>query len=106
MGMLPGVGQIKKQMAEAKIDPLLLRRQEAIILSMTKRERVNPKVIHANRKKRIAAGSGTSVQEVNKLLKQHQQMVGMMKKVGKMGKQGMMRGGLQGLLPRQGFPGR
>jgi signal recognition particle subunit SRP54 len=106
MGMLPGVGQIKKQMAEAKIDPQLIRRQEAIILSMTKRERANPKVIHANRKKRIAAGSGTTVQEVNKLLKQHQQMVGMMKKVGKLGKRGMMRGGLQGLLPQQGFPGR
>ena len=106
MGMLPGVGQIKKQMAEAKIDPQLIRRQEAIILSMTRQERANPKVIHANRKKRIAAGSGTSVQEVNKLLKQHQQMVGMMKKVGKMGKRGLMRGGLQGMLPQQGFPGR
>jgi signal recognition particle subunit SRP54 len=100
MGMLPGVGQIKKQMAAAKIDPGLVRRQEAIILSMTRQERSNPKVIHASRKKRIAAGSGTSVQEVNKLLKQHQQMVGMMKKVSKLGKRGLMRGGLQGLLPQ------
>ncbi|MEQ9641851.1 MAG: signal recognition particle protein [Alphaproteobacteria bacterium] len=106
MGMLPGVGQMKKQMAEAKIDPNLVRRQEAIILSMTQKERAAPKLIHASRKKRIAAGSGTSVQEVNKLLKQHQQMVGMMKKVNKMGKRGMMRGGLQGLLPSQGHPGR
>ena len=106
MGMLPGVGQMKKQMAEAKIDPKLVARQEAIILSMTGKERANPKVIHASRKKRIAAGSGTTVQEVNKLLKQHQQMVGMMKKVNKMGKRGMMRGGLQGLLPQQGHPGR
>src|SRR5690606_27650985 len=61
MGMLPGVGQLKKQMAAAKIDPALIRRQEAIILSMTPQERANPKVIHASRKKRIAAGSGTSV---------------------------------------------
>jgi signal recognition particle subunit SRP54 len=98
MGMLPGVGGLKKQMAEAKIDPKLLSRQEAIILSMTKTERAKPAVIHASRKKRIAAGSGTSVQEVNKLMKQHKQMLGMMKKVKKMGKKGLMRGGMENLL--------
>ncbi len=97
MAMLPGIGGLKKQMAESKIDPALLARQEAIILSMTKLERASPKLIHASRKKRIAAGSGTSVQEVNRLLKQFKQMVGMMKKVGKMGKKGLMRGGLAGL---------
>lgn len=100
MGMLPGVGQIKKQMANAQIDPDLIKRQEAIILSMTQKERGSPKIIHASRKKRIATGSGTSVQEVNKLLKQHQQMVGMMKKVNKLGKRGLMRHGMPGMLPQ------
>ncbi len=108
MAMLPGVGKIKKQMAEAKIDTKIIKRQEAIILSMTQEERLKPKVIHASRKKRIAAGSGTSVQEVNRLLKQFKQMSGMMKKVSKMGKKGMMRGlpglggqmqGMGGMLP-------
>ena len=98
MAMLPGVGKMKKQMAEANIDPKLIKRQEAIILSMTIKERATPKLIHASRKKRIAAGSGTSVQEVNKLLKQFKQMSGMMKKVSKMGKKGMMRGGLSNLM--------
>ncbi len=103
MAMLPGVGKMKKQMAAANIDAKLIKRQEAIILSMTAEERLKPKVIHASRKKRIAAGSGTSVQEVNKLLKQFKQMSGMMKKVSKMGKKGMMRGGLPGL--GSGMPG-
>jgi signal recognition particle subunit SRP54 len=104
MAMLPGVGQLKKQMAQANIDPKLIRRQEAIILSMTEKERANPAVIHASRKKRIAAGSGTSVQEVNRLLKQFKQMSGMMKKVNKMGKKGMMRGGLPGMPGPGMFP--
>ena len=97
MGMLPGVGKIKQQMANTKIDPTMIRRQEAIILSMTPGERHNPKVIHASRKRRIATGSGTSVQEINKLLKQHKQMVTTMKKVNKLGKRGLMRHGLPGL---------
>ncbi len=100
MGMLPGVGQIKQQMAKAKVDPAMIKRQEAIILSMTKGERNSPKLIHASRKRRIASGSGTSVQEVNKLLKQHKQMVSMMKKVNKLGKRGLMRHGMAGLMPR------
>lgn len=69
MAMMPGVAGLKKQMAQAQIDPKVIRRQEAVILSMTPRERSNPKLIHASRKRRIAAGSGTSVQDVNKLLK-------------------------------------
>ena len=69
-------------------------------MSMTPKERRNPEIIKASRKKRIAAGSGSSVQDVNKLLKQHQDMAKMMKQVGKLGKKGMMRGGLQNLLPR------
>ena len=97
MAMLPGVGKMKKQIASANIDAKLIKRQEAIILSMTAEERLKPKVIHASRKKRIAAGSGTSVQEVNRMLKQFKQMSGMMKKVSKMGKKGMLRGGLPGL---------
>ena len=100
MGMLPGVGKMKQQMAKAQVDPALIKRQEAIILSMTSRERHSPKLIHASRKRRIATGSGTSVQEVNKLLKQHQQMVSMMKKVNKLGKRGLMRHGIPGLMPR------
>lgn len=92
MGLLPGVGKIKKQMAGANIDPKALSRQEAIISSMTPQERRQPKVLHASRKRRIAAGSGTSVQDVNKLLKQHQMMAKMMKQVSKMGKKGKLPG--------------
>jgi signal recognition particle subunit SRP54 len=101
MGMLPGVGQIKKQMSEAKLDEGLLKRQEAIINSMTPKERENVNLIGAKRKLRIAAGSGTSVQDVNRLLKQYIQMAQMMKKVNRMGEKGMMRGGLSNLLPRR-----
>jgi signal recognition particle subunit SRP54 len=102
MTMLPGVSKVQKQMAEAKIDDKVIIRQEAIISSMTPKERKNPKIIQASRKKRIAAGSGTSVSEVNKLLKQHLMMAKMMKKVGKMGKKGLMRHGLPG-MPGGGF---
>lgn len=102
MTMLPGVGKVQKQMAEAKIDDKVIIRQEAIISSMTPKERKNPKIIQASRKRRIAAGSGTSVSDVNKLLKQHLMMAKMMKKVGKMGKKGLMRHGLPG-MPGGGF---
>ena len=102
MTLLPGVSKVQQQMAESKIDPKLLIRQEAIISSMTPKERKNPKIIQASRKRRVAAGSGTSVSEVNKLLKQHLMMAKMMKKVGKMGKKGLMRHGLPG-MPGGGF---
>lgn len=92
MGMLPGVGKIKDQMKTAGLDDKMIKRQEAIISSMTPTERRNPKIIHAKRKVRIAAGSGSTVQDVNKLLKQHQQMADMMKRMKKLGKAGMMRG--------------
>src|SRR5690606_38195388 len=98
LGMLPGVGKMKKQLAQANIDEKILIRQEAIIQSMTPAERRNPKIIHASRKLRIAKGSGTSVQDVNKLLKQHLEMSKMMKRVGKLGEKGLMRS-----LP-PGFP--
>ena len=105
MGMLPGVGKLKSQMKDANIDDSMLKRQEAIIGSMTPGERQNPKVIHARRKIRIANGSGTSVQEVNRLLKQFQQMQDMMKRVKKMGKKGLMRGGMPDLPPGMLPPG-
>lgn len=100
MGMLPGVGKVKNQMAAANVDDSMLSRQEAIIFSMTPDERRRPELIKASRKRRIAAGSGTTVQEVNKLMKQHQEMGRMMKRMSKMGKKGMMRGGMQQFMPR------
>jgi len=100
LGMLPGVGKIKAQMKNAKIDDKVIGRQRAILSSMTRRERKNPDLIKASRKQRIAAGSGTSVQEVNRLLKQHQEMARMMKQMGKMGQKGLMRQGIQSILPR------
>src|SRR3546814_11885953 len=99
MGLLPGIGKLKGQMEKADIDDGLIRRQEAILSSMTPRERRSPRIIHASRKRRIAAGSGTSVQEVNKLMKQFMTMSKMMKKVGRMDKKALMRRGLPG-LPR------
>ena len=103
MAMMPGVAKVKNQIASQGIDDTMIKRQEAIILSMTPQERRNANIIKASRRKRIAAGSGTSVQEVNKVLKQHKQMSAMMKKVGKMGKKGLM-GGFGGGIPGGGMP--
>jgi signal recognition particle subunit SRP54 len=100
MKMLPGVGKMQQQLANANIDETAILHQEAIIQSMTPSERERPKIIQASRKRRIAAGSGTSVQEVNKLLKQCTTMNKMMKKMGKLGQKGLMRHGLPGLPPR------
>jgi signal recognition particle subunit SRP54 len=101
LGMLPGIGKIKQQLAEHQIDDRMIVRQLAIIGSMTPKERRNPQILHASRKRRIAAGSGTAVPEVNKLLKQYQEMQTMMKRVKKMGhKQFMARGLPPGLLQR------
>ncbi|MBN8530845.1 MAG: signal recognition particle protein [Alphaproteobacteria bacterium] len=97
--MLPGMGKMKQQLEGANIDEKMLARQEAIISSMTKKERKHPKLLNASRRRRIALGAGVEVQDVNRLLKQHQQMADMMKKVKKMGKKGLLRGGLKGLLP-------
>jgi len=98
MGMLPGIGKIKEKMAEANVDENVMARQEAIILSMTKKERKNPKLLNGSRKIRIAKGSGTTVQEINRLIKAWQQMEGMMKQMKKLGKKGFMRGGMKNLL--------
>jgi signal recognition particle subunit SRP54 len=83
LGMLPGIGKVKKQIDAANLDETVLKRQQAIIGSMTKPERKNPKLLNASRKKRVAAGSGTSVQDINKLVKMHRQMADMMKAMGK-----------------------
>jgi signal recognition particle subunit SRP54 len=99
LGMLPGIAKMKKQLSEAKVDDKMIARQEAIILSMTPAERRNPKVLNASRRRRIAAGSGSTVADVNRLLKQHQQMSAMMKKVGKLGKRGLMGGLPPGMMP-------
>jgi signal recognition particle subunit SRP54 len=99
LGLLPGIAKVKKQLSEANIDESILKRQEAIISSMTKGERKNPKLLNASRRRRIASGSGTSVQEINRLLKQYQDLADMMKKVKKLGPKGLMRHGIEGLMP-------
>jgi signal recognition particle subunit SRP54 len=98
MGMLPGMGKAQKQMAEAGMDDKVLRRQIALINSMTKKERANPDLLAASRKKRVAAGAGLEVSELNKLLKQHRQMADMMKKMGQMGKGGMLKQAMRGMM--------
>ncbi|HSM96739.1 MAG TPA: signal recognition particle protein [Rhizomicrobium sp.] len=107
LAMLPGVGKMKDQLAGAGIDDKIITRQEAVISSMTRQERANPDVINGSRRKRIAAGAGVDVSDVNKLLKMHRQMSDMMKKMGKGGRamQGLanMFGG-GGMPP--GFPKR
>ena len=99
MSMLPGVGKVKKQLAAHNVDDGMIKRQEAIIFSMTQGERQKPAIIKASRKKRIASGAGASVQEVNKLLKQFQQMQTMMKRMRKMGKKGGMPPGMPAGMP-------
>ncbi|MDF2996757.1 MAG: signal recognition particle protein [Xanthobacteraceae bacterium] len=93
MGMLPGVGKMKNQMANAGLDDRMIKRQKAIIDSMTRKERRNPKLLDGSRRKRIAAGSGTKVEDVNRLMKMHRQMADMMKMMGgPAGKRGPMAG--------------
>ena len=99
LAMLPGIGKLKKQLGEANIDEGIIKRQEAIISSMTKSERRNPKLLNASRRRRIASGSGTSVPEINRLLKQYQDMADITKKMKKLGHKGLARHGLAGLLP-------
>jgi signal recognition particle subunit SRP54 len=106
LGMLPGIGKMKAQIEEADLDQTILKRQAAIIGSMTPKERRMPAIIKASRKRRIAAGSGTSVQEVNRLLKQFDDMSAMMKRMNRLGQKGLMRGGLAALLPGGGGGGR
>ena len=97
--LLPGIGRMQKQLANANVDEAVLVRQEAIISSMTPTERLRPEIIKASRKRRIAAGSGVTVQDVNRLMKQFQEMNRMMKKMNKLGKKGLMRGGMPPMMP-------
>ena len=98
MGMMPGVAKMKNQLAAANLDESVIKRQIAIINSMTPKERRNPDILKASRKKRIASGSGTSPEAINKLLKMHRGMSDMMKAMG-----GAKRGPLAGLAQAMGF---
>jgi signal recognition particle subunit SRP54 len=103
MGMMPGIAKMKNQMAAANLDDKVLKRQVALINSMTPKERRNPDLLKASRKKRIAAGAGSKVEEINKLLKMHWGMADMMKAMSS-GKRGPMAGlanmmGLGGGMP-------
>ncbi|MFK7942404.1 MAG: signal recognition particle protein, partial [Paracoccaceae bacterium] len=102
-GMLPGMGRMQTQMDEAGVDDKVLKRQIAIIQSMTKEERKKPDLMKASRKERVAKGSGLEVQDVNRLLKMHRQMADMMKKLGKGGKKGMMNM-MRGMMGGKGMP--
>jgi len=92
MGMMPGMAKMKGKIDQAGLDDSLLKRQIALINSMTKKERANPALLQASRKKRIAAGAGLEVSDLNKLLKQHRQMSDMMKKIGKKRRVGRSQG--------------
>ena len=98
MGILPGIAKMKNQLAAANLDESVIKRQIAIIDSMTPKERRNPDILKASRKKRIASGSGTSPEAINKLLKMHRGMSDMMKAMG-----GAKRGPLAGLAQAMGF---
>ena len=100
MNMLPGVQKMKAQMANANIDEKVVGRQTAIIRAMTKKERRDSKLLNGSRKRRIATGSGTSVEEVNRLVKQFMEMSRVMKQMGKLGQKGMMRTGIGNLFRR------
>jgi signal recognition particle subunit SRP54 len=101
MGMMPGMKKAAKQVEESGMDDSVLKRQIALINSMTKTERANPQLLQASRKKRIAAGSGLEVRELNQLIKMHRQMADMMKK---MGKGGMLKQAMKGMFGKGGAP--
>jgi signal recognition particle subunit SRP54 len=98
LGLLPGIGKIKNKLDQAGVDDRMVRRQVGIIRSMTKQERRNPKILNGSRRKRIANGSGVQVMEVNRLLKQFEQMQEMFKRMGKMGKGNFIRQGLGAMM--------
>src|SRR5271169_4156235 len=103
MGMMPGIAKMKNQIANAGIDDKVLKRQVAVIDSMTRQERRNPDILKASRKKRIASGAGVRVEDVNKLLKMHRNMADMMKAMGS-GKRGPMAGIAQAMGFGGGMP--
>jgi signal recognition particle subunit SRP54 len=100
MSMMPGIAKMKTQLAERNLDETVLKRQMAIIDSMTPGERRNPDVLKASRKRRIASGSGTKPEDINRLLKMHRTMADMMKAMG-----GAKRGPMAGLANMLGFGG-
>jgi signal recognition particle subunit SRP54 len=100
MGMLPGMGKIKAVLEEQNLEDKVFKKHRAMILSMTPKERRNPKLLNASRKQRITKGSGTSAFELNQLLKQHLNMQEMMKRFAKLGKSGLARHGLGALMGR------
>ncbi|MDD8022882.1 MAG: signal recognition particle protein [Paracoccaceae bacterium] len=104
MGMMPGMGKMAKAAEAAGFDDRSIRRQIALINSMTKKERANPDLLQASRKKRIAAGAGLEVAELNRLLKMHRQMSDTMKKIGKMGKGGMLKQAMKMMGGKGGMP--
>ena len=91
MGMMPGMGKLTKNLDDKSLDDSVIRRQIALIQSMTKKERASPNLLQASRKRRIALGAGVEVPELNKLIKMHRQMSDMMKRMGKMGGKGMLK---------------
>ena len=93
-GMIPGMSQMINKADESKLNNKVISRQEAVILSMTNKERKNPDLLNASRRKRIAAGSGTSVNDVNKLIKQFMQIRDMMKKMSTMNPKSLLRSGI------------
>ncbi|MCY4334358.1 MAG: signal recognition particle protein [Litoreibacter sp.] len=104
MGMMPGMKKMAAQADAAGLDDKMLKQQIALIQSMTKKERANPQLLQASRKKRIAAGAGMEVSDLNKLLKMQRQMSDMMKKMGKMGKGGMLKQAMKGMFGKGGMP--
>jgi signal recognition particle subunit SRP54 len=104
LNLLPGMGKLKDQLKNANLDDKLIKRQEAIIQSMTPVERKNADLLQASRKRRIAAGAGVDVADVNRLIKQFLEMQKVMKQMQKLGKSGFMRS----MMPRLGggFPGK
>ncbi len=104
MNMLPGVRNAKAELAAANMDDRSIIHQQAMLSSMTERERTRPKLLNSSRKRRIAAGSGTTVQEINRLLKQYKQAGAMMKRMGKMSKKDLARMGIGDGPPGRGLP--
>ena len=102
MGMMPGMGKMAKQAEAAGLDDKAIRRQVALINSMTRKERANPDMLQASRKKRIAAGAGMDVAELNRLLKMQKQMADTMKKLGKMGKGGLLKQAMRAMTGKGG----
>ena len=104
MSMMPGMKKAAAQAEKAGMDDKILKQQIALINSMTKKERANPQLLQASRKKRIAKGSGLEVSDLNKLLKMQRQMGDMMKKMGKMGKGGMLKQAMKGMFGKGEMP--